>query len=192
MGVTQTFCVRCQRSLEIPAEFDNVICAGCGTPYWIRRHGELLNLSEMWPDAEDSRRGQNAVALAESRLAEIDELVEASQEEIEALRSREQSGPLQSGCAFFGLFLTVLLVIAVFMLVARGYVGSWLFYLSVVLVIFRGLVRIRRKLLSPEQLEEMREDRVEIERGVSELLAERERILTLRANLVSEDPPAEA
>ena len=169
-----------------------MICAGCGTPYWIRRHGELLNLSEMWPDAEDSRRGQNAVALAESRLAEIDELVEASQEEIEALRSREQSGPLRSGCAFFGLFLTVLLVIAVFMLVARSYVGSWLFYLSVVLVIFLGLVRIRRKLLSPEQLEEMREDRLEIEGGVSELLAERERILTLKANLVSEDPPTEA
>jgi hypothetical protein len=192
MSVTSTYCPRCMRSLQIPADFDNVICAGCGTPYWIRRHGELLNLSEMWPDAEDSRRGQNAVALAESRLAEIDELVEASQEEIEALRSREQSGPLRSGCAFFGLFLTVLLMIAVFMLVARSYVGSWLFYLSVVLVIFLGLVRIRRKLLSPEQLEEMREDRLEIEGGVSELLAERERILTLKANLVSEDPPTEA
>jgi len=62
----------------------------------------------------------------------------------------------------------------------------------VVLVIFLGLVRIRRKLLSPEQLEEMREDRLEIEGGVSQLLAERERILTLKANLVSEDPPTEA
>jgi hypothetical protein len=192
MGVTSTYCVRCRRSLEIPVEFDNVICPACGTAYWIRRHGELLNLSEMWPDAEDSRRGHNAVALAESRLAEIDELVEASQSEIEALRSREQSGPLQTGCAFFGLFLMVILVIAVFMLVARSYVGSWLFYLSVVLVIFLGLVRIRRKLLSSEQLEGMREDRLEIERGVSELLAERERILRLKANLVSEDPPAEA
>ena len=190
MSVTSTYCARCSRSLEIPVEFDNVICPACGTAYWIRRHGELLNLSEMWPDTEDSRRGQNAVAVVESRLAEIDEFVEAAESEIETLRSREQSGPLQTGCAFFGLFLLVVVVIAVFMLVARSYVGSWLFYLSIAVVIGLGLVRIRRKFVSSDQLEGMRQDRLQIENGLSELLAERERILKLQANLTSEDPSA--
>ena len=188
MRVTSTYCVRCMRSLEIPADFDNVICGGCGTPYWIRRHGELLSLSEMWRDTEDSRRGQNAVAVIESRLAEIGELVESAESEIENLRSREQSVPLQTGCAFFGLFLLVVVVMAVFMLVARSYVGSWLFYLSVALVIVLGLMRIRRKLVSPEQLEDMRQARLQIEKGLAELLAERDRILGLQANLTSEDP----
>ncbi len=188
MSAISTYCPRCQRSLEIPHEFDNVICPGCATAYWIRRHGDLINLSEMWPDPEDSRRGENALAVIESRLAEIDELMEEAESEIESLRGREQSAPLQRGCAFFGLFMMVIVVIALFMLVGQGYVGSWLFYASVAAVILLSLARIRRKLVSPAQLEELRQDRMQIEEGLAQLQAERDRIQKLKATLSPEEP----
>jgi len=137
----------------------------------------------MWPDADDSRRAENATALVESRLAEIDELMEEAEAEIESLRSREQSGPLQRGCAFFGLFMTVILVIAVFMLVGRGYVGSWLFYVSVAGVIIVGIVRIRRKLISADQVDEFRRNRTEIENDLTRLQSERDRLQGLNARL---------
>jgi len=137
----------------------------------------------MWPDADDSRRAENATALVESRLAEIDELMEEAEAEIESLRSREQSGPLQRGCAFFGLFMTVILVIAVFMLVGRGYVGSWLFYVSVAGVIIVGIVRIRRKLVSADQVDEFRRNRTEIENDLTRLQSERDRLQGLNARL---------
>ncbi len=137
----------------------------------------------MWPDADDSRRAENATALVESRLAEIDELMEEAEAEIESLRSREQSGPLQRGCAFFGLFMTVILVIAVFMLVGRGYVGSWLFYVSVAGVIIVGFVRIRRKLVSADQIDEFRRNRTEIENDLTRLQSERDRLQGLNARL---------
>ena len=183
MSDISTSCPRCRRALEIPYDFDNVICPGCAAAYWIRRHGDLVSLSEMWPDADDSRRAENATALVESRLAEIDELMEEAEAEIESLRSREQSGPLQRGCAFFGLFMTVILVIAVFMLVGRGYVGSWLFYVSVAGVIIVGIVRIRRKLISADQVDEFRRNRTEIENDLTRLQSERDRLQGLNARL---------
>jgi predicted RNA-binding Zn-ribbon protein involved in translation (DUF1610 family) len=185
MSAISTYCHRCQRSLEVPAEFDNVVCPGCGTAYWIRRHADLISLSEVWPDPEDSRRGENALAVIESRLAEIDELIEEAESESESLRSREQSAPLQKGCAFFGLFTTVIVVIAVFMLVGKGYVGSWVFYVSVAAVVFLSLVRIRSKLVGSVQLNELRQDRKDIDEGLGHLQAERVRILELRSNLSS-------
>jgi len=188
MSVISTYCPQCQRVLEIPVEFDNVICPACETAYWIRRHGDLLNLSEMWPDTDDARRGENAAAVVESRLAEIDELMESAEAEIENLRSRELSAPLQRGCAFFGLFIAVIVVIALFMLVARSYVGSWLFYASVAAVILLSLARMRRKLASSGQLEELRQDRLQIEDDLAQLHAERERIQQLRTNLNPRDP----
>lgn len=183
MSAISTYCLRCQRSLDIPHEFDNVICPGCATAYWIRRHGDLINLSEMWPDSADLRRGENAAAVIESRLAEIDELMEEAEAEIAILRSREQSGPLQKGCAFFGLFMMVITVIALFMLVGKGYVGGWLFWASVSVVILLGLARIRRKLVSSTQLEESRQDRLQVEEGLAQLKGERDRIQELKASL---------
>ncbi|HLF83214.1 MAG TPA: hypothetical protein VI837_03470 [Blastocatellia bacterium] len=169
-------------------EFDNVICPGCATAYWIRRHGDLINLSEMWPDPEDSRRAENAVAVVESRLVEIDELIEAAESEIESLRSREQSAPLQRGCAIFGLFMMVMVVIALFMLVGKGHVGSLLFYASVAVVIVLGLARMRRKLVSTEQLDELHQERLQIEDVLAQLQAERARIQRLSASLHPGEP----
>jgi hypothetical protein len=183
MSAISTYCPRCHRSLEIPVEFDNVICPGCATGYWIRRHGDLINLSEIWPDTTDSRRGENAAAVIESRLLEIDELMEAAELEIESLRSREQSVPLQKGCAFFGLFMMVIVVIALFMLVGKSHVGSWVFYVFVATAVLLSLARIRRKFVTSDQLEELRQDRMRIEDSHAELRVERDRIQDLKARL---------
>lgn len=187
MSDISTFCPRCRRSLEIPFEFDNVICPGCGAAYRIRRHGDLVNLTESWSDSLDSPAGNSADAVVESRLAEIDELVDEAELEIESLRAREQSVPLQMGCAIFGLFTLVLAVIAVFMLVGREHVGGWLFYVSVAVVVLLGLARIRRKLVDVQQLTDLRRERARMESGLWELREERDRIQTLRANLHAGD-----
>ncbi len=185
MSPISTYCPRCQRPLEIPMDFDNVICSGCATAYWIRRHLGAINLSEMWPDAEDLQRRNNASALVDSRLAEIDELIKETESEIESLRSKEQSAPLQKGCAFFGLFTSVILVIVLFMLLGRGYFGSWLFFAAVGAVIFLSLARMRRKFARSEYFEVLRQDRHMAEDGLARLLVERDRVEQLRASLKS-------
>ena len=186
MTAISTHCPRCQRSLEIPTEFDNVICPGCATAYWIRRHQGAINLSEMWPDAEDSQRGKNAMALIDARLAEIDGLMEEAESEIESLRSREQSAPLQKGCAFFGLFMAVIVVVALFMLLGKGYFGGWLFFVAVAAVVLLSLARMRRKFVGSAQLEDLRRDRLEIEDTLVQLRAERDRIQRLKTSLSPE------
>jgi len=183
MSAISTYCPRCQRSLEIPADFDNVICAGCATGYWIRRHLGAINLSEMWPDVDDSRRAENAAALVESRLADIAELIEEAESEIEGFRSREQSAPLQKGCAFFGLITAVILVMVVFMLVGRQYFGGWLFFGAMALVILLSLLRIRRKLAGSTQLEDFRRHRTEAEAELGQLRSEQARLERLRSSL---------
>jgi hypothetical protein len=79
--------------------------------------------------------------------------------------------------------MLVIVVMAVFMLVGRGYVGTWLFYISVAVVILLGLARIRRKLVSSEQLAEFREERLRFEDDLARLQSERDRIQGLSAHL---------
>ncbi len=130
----------------------------------------MISLSEMTP----------VESAIEARLAEIEELLEETTAEIESLRSREQSAPLQMGCAFFGLFTAVIIVISLFILLGKGYFGGWIFYLSVTTVILLGLARIRRKLTSSRQLEEFRRSRIELEGELVLLEAERDRIERLK------------
>lgn len=165
-----TRCPRCGRSLEIPASFDNVVCPGCAMLYRIYRHGGAISLSEMTPEE----------ATIETRLAEIGELIEETADEIESLRSREQSAPLQMGCAFFGLFTAVTMVITLFMLLGKEQFGGWIFYLSLSAVILFGLIRIRRKLTSPTQLKEFRLRRIALESELALLDVERNRIAQLK------------
>jgi hypothetical protein len=142
----------------------------------------------MWPETGDLRREGNALAVAESRLAEIDELIDEAESEIESLRSREQSAPLQKGCAFFGLFTMVLIVIALFVILGRGYIGGRLFFASVAAVILLGLARMRRKLVTATQTQEATRDRVQTEEALHRLRAERDRIQNLKAILSAQDP----
>lgn len=186
MTVITTHCPLCQRALEIPGEFDNVICPGCATAYWVRRHGEVVNLSEMWPDADDSLRVRNAATLIENRIEEISERIEEVEDEIQSLRSREQSAPLQKGCAFFGLFMAIVMVIIGFMLLGRSYFGSWLFFLAITAAILLSLSRMRRKLVDAKQIEGFRVERLRAEATLTGLRAELERSTRLKTALDAE------
>jgi hypothetical protein len=182
-----TYCPRCHFALEIPTEFDNVICGGCGTPYWVRRHGGALSLSEIWP-GDDSPRTAKISNAIEPRLAEIDELIEEAESEIENLKSREQSAPLQMGCAFFGLLMTIIVLTALFMFLGKSYVGSWVFYATVAAVVLLGAARIRRKLIGPLEREKLRQGRIPIEGRLAQLQSERTRLQELKAGSRSEEP----
>jgi hypothetical protein len=138
--------------------------------YEIHRHEGVISLSEMTP----------VESTIETRLAEIEELIEETAAEIESLRSREQSVPLQIGCAFFGLFMAVIMAIALFVLLGKGYFGGWIFYLTVAAVIVIGLARIRRKLTTPTQLEKFRRSRIELEAELVLLEGERDRMERLK------------
>jgi hypothetical protein len=143
----------------------------------------------MWPDADDSLRVRNAKALIDTRLEELGDRIEELEDEIEILRSREQSAPLQKGCAFFSLFMSIILVIILFMLLGRGYFGSWLFFIAMALVVVLSLYRIRQKLAGPKQIVGFREDRLSAEQTLSQLRAEFDRSNQLRSALgIHEDP----
>lgn len=187
MSAITTYCPLCQRALEIPTEFDNVICPGCATAFWVRRHREAINLSEMWPDADDSLRVRNARSLIEARLGELGDRIEEVEDEIEVLRSREQSAPLHKGCAFFGLFMAIILVIILFMLLGRGYFGSWLFFIAISVAVLLSLFRIRRKLAAPGNIEGLRAERLNAEQTLIQLRAEFDRSQQLRTALGSDD-----
>jgi hypothetical protein len=122
-----------------------------------------------------------------TRLAELDEMVEQLQAEIDALRSRELSAPLQIGCSFFSLFIAVMVVLAASMLLGRSYFGSWIFYVCLAVVISLGIVRLRRKLRTRVPAEEIRQERVGLEKTLSELLGERSRVQELGTSLTSPD-----
>jgi hypothetical protein len=122
-----------------------------------------------------------------TRLAELDEMVEELQAEIEALRSRELSAPLQIGCSFFSLFIAVMVVLAASMLLGRSYFGSWIFYVCLALIISLGIVRLRRKFRTRVPAEEIRQERVALEKTLTRLLRERSRVQELGASLISPD-----
>jgi uncharacterized membrane protein YhhN len=117
----------------------------------------------------------------------LDEIAEELQAEIEALRSRELSAPLQIGCSFFSLFIVVMLVLAASMLLGRSYFGSWIFYVCLALVISLGIVRLRRKFRTRVPAEEIRQERVALEKTLTRLLRERSRVQELGTSLISPD-----
>ena len=185
MDIIKTNCPKCASLLEFPKDFDSVICAKCGAGFQVRAYKDAINLS--LKDEATSTEAQ-ALAVVESRLAELDELISEAGAEVEALKSRELSVPLQTGCSFFGLFMLVIIVIAAFMPLGRKYFGNWLFYLAIALVILLGLQRIRRKQTSPAQIEQFRAERLNVEADLAQLEAEREYVRSLRAKITSFDP----
>jgi uncharacterized Zn finger protein (UPF0148 family) len=192
MQIIKTTCPNCESPLEFPQDFDNVICGKCGAAFQVREYKGAINLSR-----KDQATGQpapaemdegEALAVVESRLAELDEMITEVNSEIEALNSREQSAPLQAGCSFFGLFVLMLIVIVAFMPLGRKYFGNWLFYLALALVLLLGLRRIRRRQATPAQIEQLRAERLRLEEGLAHLLAERDRVGNLRAKITPYDP----
>jgi LSD1 subclass zinc finger protein len=179
MDLIKTICPACGLPLELPRDFDNVICASCGTAFQVRRHKDAINLLEIErrPDRgatfSPEPNGSSKLKAIELRLSELDEEIETLGAEIDAARSREQAAPLQAGCAFFGVFLTVIFLLSFFATVASSFFGGWVFYLSLAAVILFGLARMRGKLVSREQLARLREERGQMEELLNHLESER-------------------
>lgn len=189
MEIIKTTCGECSSTLEFPRDFDNVICAACGTAYLVRQYKGAINLVAIEPDG-DSVSLRAGFGELESRLAELDEVIEDLSGQIEVIRSKEQGAPLQMGCAVFGVFSLVLVIIAFFMTVARPLFGEWPFYLSLLVVILLGAKRMHRKLTSRREVEQLRGERGERETALVELEQERDRLRGLRQKIVSRGPEA--
>jgi len=192
MDLIKTSCPACGLPLELPRDFDNVICANCGAAFQVRRHKDAINLLEVEPKPEKADRaaqfspepnGSGKLKTIDLRLGELDEEIEALASEIEAVRSREKAAPLQAGCAFFGVFLAVIFLLSFFATVASSYFGGWIFYLSLAAVVLFSLARMRRKLVSPEQVERLREEREHLEEAAASLEAERDGLRELRDSI---------
>lgn len=185
MKTIQTICPNCRAAIEIPDyDFDSIVCAGCGAAYTVQRGEGAVALRRQEPATSASdRRASRPAAILQSRLAELDEFIQEARAEIEAITSREQSAPLQLGCAFFGLFLTTVAALVVFMLLGKSYVGGLLFYLAVSGVLVVGILRIRRKIINRPENEKLRQERTELETDLARMEHERARLLQLRAGL---------
>jgi LSD1 subclass zinc finger protein len=196
MEIVKTSCPQCQRPLEFPRDFDNVICASCGSAFKVREYKGTINLSAAGQSIELLPSGANeaeyGLAVIESRLTELDELIAEVNSDIEDLKSKAQSAPLQKGCSFFGLFLLVITVIALFMPLGRKYFGNWLFYLALAAVVLVGIRRIRRKLQTPAQIAQLSEERRRLEDGLAQLEAERSRVLKLKEDFLRLQPRSAA
>jgi hypothetical protein len=121
---------------------------------------------------------------ASDELAELEGALEEKREEIEDVRARELSGPLQLGCALFGLFGIVLATIVAFILVAKDYFGGWLFYLCLGVAISLWVVRVRRNLAKRVPSVQLQLHRRRLEAEFAELEAKAAR---LRASLKEAD-----
>jgi cell division protein FtsB len=123
-----------------------------------------------------AKPGESAGELLELLDETIAELVA----EIEALRIREQAAPLKLGCAVFGVFSVVVLVLALFATVARPLFGGFLFYFILALVVvLGGLYKILPEIVDRAELSRLARERAEIELTVSELRTQREHIESL-------------
>lgn len=161
-----------------------MICPRCGSSYDAAGLRRALDFNE---EESVDDLGETPLAIVESRLSELDGLMAEARAEIEALRSRELSAPLQLGCSFFGVFFAVTIVLAVFMLLGKSYFGSWLFYLCLALIVAAGALRLRRKLAGRAPREQLRLERLDLEEGLARLQSEHDRISQLRSQLSQDD-----
>jgi hypothetical protein len=182
MEIIKTQCPSCEWPLEFPRDFDNLICNMCGTTFRVREYKGNINLSAIGENREDRAAIEDAENLSaiDARLAELDEDIEKVIEEIEVLKSNEQIAPLQLGCAFFGLFGFILLILALFATVWKNYFGGWVFYLTLVTVIALSLLRMQRKRPDPEQIEYFRKERATLEEALIQIESERSRLQNLK------------
>jgi LSD1 subclass zinc finger protein len=196
MNIVRTTCPSCRTPLEFPRDFRHVICAACQSSFRVREYGGTISLDQLetfslGPSAPGSQDIE-AAAFVASRLAELDELISEGEAEVEAVRAKEQSGPLQVGCSFFGIFFALVLVITLFMLIARKYVGSVVFYCVLAATVIIGLVRVRKKARDRSEVAQLRSERERLEAGLSALHAERNRVRELEDRLRDSADPLDA
>jgi len=98
MEIITTNCPNCHEVLEFPRDFKNLICPRCRTAYHVRQYKDVLSFSPVEGSEREGAEelfGAADLEIVEARLAELLGLIEEVETRIEALRSREQSGPLQ-------------------------------------------------------------------------------------------------
>ncbi len=178
MEIVTSNCPGCGAELELPLSFDNVICRRCGAAYRASHHKNAVHLHRIDRFA-DSEEAELAAEL-DSAIVEIDEQIANIKEEIETIRSREQGASLQLGCAVFGAFGAVIIVLAIFVTVGRGYFGGVLFYSALAAVLIMAGMRLKTKLLTRPQKEMLRHERRDMEQALAALASDRERLAGLR------------
>ncbi|HLG17066.1 MAG TPA: hypothetical protein VJH03_21580 [Blastocatellia bacterium] len=174
MDALKTTCPECAAPLELLRDFDNVICGACGAAFRVREHKGAIYLSLIKSGGDVGER--LSPDGPDLRLAALDEEIARVSAEIDEAKSKEQSGPLHVGCGVFGIFWLVIVVIAVFMTLARSYFGGKLFYLSLAAVIVVGALRLRRRLTTRSQFDLLRTQRLRLQEQLDTLEAEREEL----------------
>ncbi len=193
MEIIKTKCPSCEWPLEFPRDFDNIICNICGSSFRVREYKGNINLAAIGEDQRDPAAIEDAENLSaiDARLVELDEDIEKVREEIEVLKSNEQIAPLQLGCAFFGLFGFILLILAFFTTVGKNYFGGWLFYLSIAVVILLSAMRMKHKMPNPEKIEYFRKERATLEEALTQLESERTRMQNFKEEVFGEPADGE-
>ncbi|HEY7545727.1 MAG TPA: hypothetical protein VID27_12625 [Blastocatellia bacterium] len=187
MNSIKTNCPSCGASLELSREAGAVVCARCGAAFRVRRQGDALNLDEV----AEVQGNLGKLKALEIMLEEIDEEIETVASDIEALRGREKAAPLQAGCALFGVFMAVIVVVTLFMPLGREYFGGWLFYLTIALVLALSAWRMRRRFVSREQVNRFKEERKRLESALTEMESERDRLHRLREEILADEAMSE-
>ncbi|PYP88817.1 MAG: hypothetical protein DMF61_06525 [Blastocatellia bacterium AA13] len=178
MEVITLNCPDCAALIELSLSVDYVICRRCGAGYRVSRSENSVNLQRAGGIASHSYTELEAEL--ERAIVELEEQIADAREQIEIVRSREKGAALQVGCASFGVFGGVIVVLALFVTLARAYFGGFFFYAALLAVVVLGIVRLRRKLLSKQQREKLAADRSELEEGLPTLEAARDRLIRLR------------
>ncbi len=185
MKITQTVCPSCALPLEVPKSFETVICAVCGTTFQVRRYKDAINLSVAdsrlieLPSPAPKGGSDDGRQAWEAKLEELDETIAQVSEEIEVIRSREQAVPLQLGCALFGTFAFVIVIITLFMPLGREYFGGWFFYLTLAAAVLWSVTRIRRNLERREEIARLNEERQRLEAALTYLESEKAHLLQM-------------
>jgi tetrahydromethanopterin S-methyltransferase subunit F len=168
-------CPRCGASIEIPPEARSIICTACGASYLATYSEGSISLASL-EETATTGSFDSALSAGVALLATLNEEIDRIKADVESLRSREQGVPLEAGCALFGLFGLVIVVLAVFVTVARSYFGGWLFFLVLGLIVAFALRRMRGRLTTPGQLRALRKRRTELESGLAMMEAESVRV----------------
>jgi len=181
MGVTQPVCPACGSNLGLPNNGSSLICPNCGPdtdlsipslPY--QQDRGIANLSGLPPQIPP-----DSPATAQELLAELDEKIAELATDVEALKGQEQAAPLELGCALFGVFSLVILVLAFFATVGRAYFGGWPFYVVLAITVLAGLFRTAPKLIRRSELPRIARKRTEMEATLARLKIERDRLTSL-------------
>jgi hypothetical protein len=187
MDALKTRCPNCGNQIEFGRDAESVICLGCQTLYRVENFKGSVGLTAI--SSPPATGGDTSpIGLLDARLSEIDELLAEGEAELEEVAGRRQSEPLRLGCSFFGLFMSVIVVIIAFMLIGRDYFGGWLFYLVTFALIGLWVIRLRSIWPSQELRQQLSEEYTRVEAAVSALNLERVHLAGLRERAANISP----